>query len=140
MRCGGPKRCGAASGLRSAARRYLRPRLPAKRPHGPGGRDVDNTLNPYEIILRPLVTEKSTALSGANKYIFEVDIRANKPQIKNAVEKAFNVHVTTVNVMVMKGKPAGGRMMRRKTSWKSDWKKAIVTLVAEDKIELFEGV
>ena len=58
----------------------------------------------------------------------------------NAVEKAFNVTVTTVNVMVMKGKPAGGRMMRRKTSYKSDWKKAIVTLVAEDKIELFEGV
>jgi len=101
---------------------------------------VDNTLNPYEIIIRPLVTEKSTALSGANKYIFEVDIRANKPQIKNAVEKAFNVHVTGVNVMVMKGKPAGGRMMRRKTSHKSDWKKAVVTLVAEDKIELFEGV
>ena len=101
---------------------------------------MDNTLNPYEIIIRPLVTEKSTALSGANKYIFEVDIRANKPQIKNAVEKAFNVHVTGVNVMVMKGKPAGGRMMRRKTSYKSDWKKAIVTLVAEDKIELFEGV
>jgi len=101
---------------------------------------VDNTLNPYEVIIRPLVTEKSTALSGANKYIFEVDIRANKPQIKNAVEKAFNVHVTGVNVMVMKGKPAGGRMMRRKTSYKSDWKKAVVTLVAEDKIELFEGV
>ena len=101
---------------------------------------MDNTLNPYEVIIRPLVTEKSTALSGANKYIFEVDLRANKPQIKNAVEKAFNVHVTGVNVMVMKGKPAGGRMMRRKTSYKSDWKKAVVTLVAEDKIELFEGV
>ena len=101
---------------------------------------MDNTLNPYEIIIRPLVTEKSTALSGANKYIFEVDIRANKPQIKNAVEKAFNVHVTGVNVMVMKGKPAGGRNMRRKTTWKSDWKKAVVTLAAEDKIELFEGV
>jgi large subunit ribosomal protein L23 len=101
---------------------------------------VDNTLNPYEIIVRPLVTEKSTALSGANKYIFEVDIRANKPQIKSAVEKAFNVTVTGVNVMVMKGKPAGGRMMRRKTSYKSDWKKAVVTLAAEDKIELFEGV
>ena len=69
---------------------------------------MDNTLNPYEVIIRPLVTEKSTALSGANKYIFEVDLRANKPQIKNAVEKAFNVHVTGVNVMVMKGKPAGG--------------------------------
>ena len=101
---------------------------------------MDNTLNAYEIIIRPLVTEKSTALSGANKYIFEVDIRANKPQIKAAVEKAFNVRVTGVNVMVIKGKPSGGRMMRRKTSYKSDWKKAVVTLAAEDKIELFEGV
>jgi large subunit ribosomal protein L23 len=101
---------------------------------------VDNTLNPYEIILRPLVTEKSTALSGANKYIFEVDPRANKLQIRAAVEKAFNVTVTSVNVMVMKGKPTGGRMMRRKTSYKSDWKKAVVTLAADSKIELFEGV
>jgi large subunit ribosomal protein L23 len=101
---------------------------------------VDNTLNAYEIILRPLVTEKSTALSGANKYIFEVDMRANKPQIKAAVEKAFNVTVTGVNVMVMKGKARGGRMMRRKTTYGSDWKKAVVTLAAEDKIELFEGV
>jgi large subunit ribosomal protein L23 len=101
---------------------------------------VDNTLNAYEVILRPLVTEKSTALSGANKYIFEVDPRANKPQIKAAVEKAFDVTVTSVNVMVMKGKPSGSRNMRRKVTWKSDWKKAIVTLIAEDKIELFEGV
>ena len=58
------------------------------------------------------MTEKSTALSGANKYIFEVDMRANKPQIKEAVEKAFNVTVTGVNVMVMKGKSHGGRRVR----------------------------
>jgi large subunit ribosomal protein L23 len=101
---------------------------------------VDKQINPYAIILRPLVTEKSTALSAANQYIFEVDIRANKPQIKTAVEKAFNVHVTTVNTMVMKGKPRGSRRMGRKSTKATDWKKAIVTLVAEDKIELFEGV
>ena len=73
-----------------------------------------STMNPYAVILRPLVTEKSTALAGANKYIFEVDMRANKPQIKNAVEKAFNVTVTDVNIMVMKGKPRGGRRCGRK--------------------------
>ena len=101
---------------------------------------MDKSMNPLEVIVRPLVTEKSTALSGANKYIFEVDVRANKPQIKDAVEKAFNVTVTGVNTMMMKGKPSGGRMMRRKTSYKSDWKKAVVTLAPEDKIELFEGV
>ncbi len=101
---------------------------------------MDKALNPLEVILRPLVTEKSTALSGANKYIFQVDVRANKPQIKEAVEKAFDVTVLSVNTMKMKGKPSGGRMMRRKVSYGSDWKKAVVTLAPEDKIELFEGV
>ena len=101
----------------------------------------DNTINPYSIIMRPLVTEKSTALSAANKYIFEVDMRANKPQIKAAVEKAFSVNVVAVNVLVMKAKPrsrrAGGG---RRITYGSDWKKAIVSLAAGDKIELFEGV
>jgi large subunit ribosomal protein L23 len=101
---------------------------------------VDKQMNPYIVIRRPLVTEKSTALSGANKYIFEVDMRANKPQIKTAVEKAFDVTVTGVNVMVMKGKTRGNRRMGRKPSRGSDWKKAVVTLTAGDKIELFEGV
>jgi large subunit ribosomal protein L23 len=97
-------------------------------------------MNPLEVIIRPLVTEKSTALSGANKYIFEVSVRANKPQIKEAVEKAFEVTVTSVNTMMMKGKPRGSRNMRRKVTYGSDWKKAVVTLAPDDKIELFEGV
>jgi large subunit ribosomal protein L23 len=101
---------------------------------------VSNEINPFAIIVRPLVTEKSTALSGANKYIFEVDMRANKPQIKNAVETAFNVSVTAVNVMVMKGKPRGGRRAGRRLTYTSDWKKAVVTLGPDDRIELFEGV
>ena len=97
-------------------------------------------MNVYEVIKRPLVTEKSTVLSGANKYIFEVDMRANKPQIKEAVEKAFNVSVTDVNVMVMKAKPRGNRRFGRKVTYGSDWKKAVVTLVSGDKIQLFEGI
>jgi large subunit ribosomal protein L23 len=102
---------------------------------------VDNTISPYVIIRRPLVTEKSTALAYANKYIFEVDMRANKPQIKSAVEKAFNVTVTDVNVMVMKGKPRSSRQSGgRRINYGSDWKKAVVTLAYGDKIELFEGV
>jgi large subunit ribosomal protein L23 len=100
----------------------------------------DKTISPYSVIVRPLVTEKSTALSMANKYIFEVDMRANKPQIKSAVEKAFDVTVIDVNVMVMKGKPRGNRRMGRKLTYGSDWKKAVVTLAADDRIELFEGV
>ena len=101
---------------------------------------MDKSLSPYAVILRPLVTEKSTALAGANKYIFEVDPRANKPQIKTAVETAFSVTVTGVNVMVMKGKRRGGRRFGRRTTQGSDWKKAIVTLAPDDHIELFEGV
>jgi large subunit ribosomal protein L23 len=101
---------------------------------------MDKAMNPYAVILRPLVTEKSTALSGANKYIFEVDFRANKPQIKEAVEKAFDVTVTGVNVIVMKGKRHGSRRFRRRITQAPDWKKAIVTLAPEDHIELFEGV
>ena len=101
---------------------------------------MDKAINPYAVILRPLVTEKSTALSGAGKYIFEVDIRANKPQIKDAVEKAFNVTVTNVHVMVMKGKRRGNRRFGRRETRASDWKKAVITLAADDSIELFEGV
>lgn len=101
---------------------------------------MDKHISPYTVLRRPLVTEKSTALSGVNKYIFEVDIRANKPQIKAAVEQAFDVRVTDVNVMIMKGKPHGSRRMRRRVTYAPDWKKAIVTLVPEDSIELFEGV
>ena len=61
-------------------------------------------LHPYAILLRPLITEKSTSLAGQDKYVFEVDLRANKPQIREAVELAFNVTVRDVNTMVVKGK------------------------------------
>jgi large subunit ribosomal protein L23 len=101
---------------------------------------VDKRINPYSVILRPLVTEKSTELAGANKYIFEVDTRANKPQIKEAVEKAFDVTVTAVNVMNMKGKSHGGRRFGRRITHSPDWKKAVVTLAPDNHIELFEGV
>ena len=101
---------------------------------------MDNQMHPFAVILRPLVTEKSTALAGANKYIFQVDTRANKPQIKAAVEKAFSVTVMSVNVMNMKGKSRGGRRFGRRVTHSPDWKKAVVTLAPEDRIELFEGV
>jgi large subunit ribosomal protein L23 len=101
---------------------------------------LDKQLSPYAVILRPLVTEKSTELAGANKYIFEVDTRANKPQIRSAVEKAFEVRVTAVNVMIMKGKSRGGRRFGRRVTHSPDWKKAVVTLAPGDSIQLFEGV
>ena len=91
----------------------------------------------YEVLRRPIVTEKNTELMAQNKYVFEVAKKSNKALVKQAVEKAFNVHVLAVNIVVVQSKPRGfGRMRGRKPSWK----KAIVTLRPGDKIEIFEGV
>lgn len=91
----------------------------------------------YEVLRRPLITEKSTTLQAQSKYAFEIADGANKPMIKQAVEKAFKVTVTGVNVVTMRGKArrAGRRIIRT-----NPWKKAIVTLKVGDKIEFFEGV
>ena len=94
-------------------------------------------LHPYAVLLRPIITEKTTVLTGLDKYVFEVDIRANKNQVKEAIQTAFSVRVAEVNTLIMKGKP---KRFGRKTTKRPDWKKAIVTLVHGDKIELFEGI
>ena len=94
-------------------------------------------MHSYEILLRPLITEKNTMLVEHNKYAFEVARDANKPQIKDAVEKAFKVKVASVNVMRVPGKM---RRAGRRRGMTSPWKKAVVTLEPGDKIELFDGV
>jgi len=94
-------------------------------------------MNSYEVIRRPVITEKNTMLLERNKYTFEVAISANKPQIKEAVEKAFKVKVTAVNVMHVPGKMRRAGSRRGMTR---SWKKAVVTLEEGQKIELFEGV
>jgi large subunit ribosomal protein L23 len=91
----------------------------------------------YKVLNRPLVTEKNSALQAQGKYAFEVAQEANKAQIKQAVEKAFKVTVTGVNVMTVPGKR---RRMRGREVLSPSWKKALVTLKPGDKIELFEGV
>ncbi len=91
----------------------------------------------YEILRRPLITEKYTALQAQGKYAFEVAQDASKPQIKQAVEKVFKVNVTAVNVVTVPGKR---RMLGRRQLPARPWKKAVVTLKPGDKIELFEGV
>ncbi len=91
----------------------------------------------YEVLRRPLITEKNTSLQAQGKYVFEVANNANKQQVKLAVEMAFKVNVAAVNVMTVPGKKK--RMGRREVQNPS-WKKAIVTLKPGDKIELFEGV
>ncbi|SRR3990172_1285702 len=99
---------------------------------------MPKAVHPMDVIVRPLITEKATRLSGENKYAFAVRREANKVQVKEAVQQAFNVRVEAVNIMNMKGKPRRtrtGRVMHR-----PDWKKAVVTLVPGDKLELFEGI
>jgi len=91
----------------------------------------------YEVLRRPLVTEKNARLQMEGKYAFQVAKAATKPQIKQAVEVSFKVKVTAVNVMKVPGKER--RMGRRQVRTPS-WKKAIVTLQAGDKIEFFENV
>ena len=96
-------------------------------------------MNVYDIIKRPVITEQSTENIADKKYVFMVDINANKTEIKAAVEEIFGVKVTKVNTVRMQGKvkrtgayPAGKR---------AAYKKAIVTLTADSKtIEFFEGM
>jgi large subunit ribosomal protein L23 len=93
-----------------------------------------------EIIRRPVITEKSNILaSEVNQYTFVVDPRANKVQIKEAIELAWpDVTVEKVRVMNMPAKRA--RRWRRVTTRKTGWKKAVVTLAPGSSIDLFEGV
>jgi large subunit ribosomal protein L23 len=95
-------------------------------------------VNPYEILRRPVITEKNTYLMEKGRYAFEVARGANKPQIKAAVETAFpNVKVLAVNTMIM---PSKERRRGRIVGQLPAWKKAVVTLREGDRIELFEGV
>ena len=91
----------------------------------------------YEVLRRPLITEKNTDLQAQGKYAFEIAREANKQQIKQAVEKAFNVKVTAVNVSTVPGKR---RRVGRRQVLTPSRKKAIVTLQPGDKIGFFEGV
>jgi large subunit ribosomal protein L23 len=95
-------------------------------------------MHVYEVLRRPVVTEKSNRQAEElNQYTFEVDPRANKIQVKQAVEEAFGVTVLKVNIMRMPGKT---RRFGRRVTRTPSWKKAVVTLAPGDRIELFEGV
>jgi len=91
---------------------------------------------PHDIIIRPVITERSTDLQEMNKYVFEVDKRANKTEIKQAVEKIFGVKVKKVNTIIVPRKP---KTYGRYSGYTKEWKKAIVTLTPDSKkIEMFE--
>jgi large subunit ribosomal protein L23 len=92
-------------------------------------------LRPYQVLVRPLVTEKGTHLSTHhNAYTFAVNLHATKSDVKNAVQELFNVRVLEVNTQIRHGKK---RRYRNKVGQLKDWKRAIVTLHPDDKIEFF---
>jgi large subunit ribosomal protein L23 len=92
----------------------------------------------YDIIRRPVVTEKtSIQKEEANQVTFEVDRKANRIEVRRAIERIFNVRVVNVRTMQIRGKfKRRGRVLGKRR----DWKKAIVTLRPGDRIEFFEGV
>lgn len=89
--------------------------------------------NAYSLVKSILMTEKGTYLGPQGKYIFWVDKRSNKIDIKNAVEEIYKVKVTAVNTLTMRGKVKRVRYQEGRTS---DWKKAVVTLKKGEKIDL----
>ncbi len=93
-------------------------------------------MNPYKVIKGPVITERTTFLKEKeNKYVFIVDKRVNKRQIKNAVEELFNVDVEKIRTMIMPGKL---RRLGRYSGYKPDWKKAIVKLESGQEIKIVE--
>jgi len=101
-------------------------------------------MNIEDIIICPILSEKSNMISSQNKYVFKVVIKSNKLQIKSAIEKRFNVKVSKVSTMNFKGKVknttirSSGNVIRTSGS-RRNWKKAIVTLIEGNKIDLVEG-
>ncbi|MCL2208922.1 MAG: 50S ribosomal protein L23 [Treponema sp.] len=90
-----------------------------------------------DILLEPVLSEKANQLREEGKYVFKVDPKATKIQIKEAVRKLFNVNPVSCNVMVVGGKP---KRLRYRKGYTSSWKKAIVRLSKGEKIPIFEGV
>ena len=90
-----------------------------------------------QILIEPVLSEKVNLLREEGKYVFKVDPRANKAQIKEAVAKLYNVHPVSCNVMRVGGKP---KRLRSRPGYTSSWKKAIVKLPKDEKIGIFEGV
>lgn len=94
-------------------------------------------MNKFDVLIRPIITEKTTLLMQENKYTFQVPLTANKVEIRKAVESIFNVKVEKVATIRVLGKT---KRMGRTMGKRSDYKKAIVTLKDGESIELFEGV
>jgi large subunit ribosomal protein L23 len=97
-------------------------------------------MNPYDVIIRPIDTEKTRyQASELSQYTFEVDQRANKIEVKRAIEAIYDVDVVAVNVMIVPAK-ASSRRGRRRIVRRPVWKKAVVTLAEGQRLDVFEGV
>ncbi len=96
-----------------------------------------NDLTPYDVIIRPIITEKSTLNFANSTYTFEVDSRVNKYQVRDAIEKLYNVEVENVRIMNYKGKP---KRYGRSEGYTRSFKKAVVKLREGFKIQEFEGL
>ena len=94
-------------------------------------------MNYESILIEPVLSEKANIMREEGKYVFKVDPKATKPQIKEAVRKLFNVNPVSCTVMVVGGKP---KRLRNRPGYTSSWKKAVVRLAKNEKIAVFEGV
>jgi len=90
-----------------------------------------------DILLEPVLSEKANLLREQGKYVFKVSLSANKVQVKEAVQRLFNVHPISCSIMVVGGKP---KRLRNRAGYTATWKKAIVKLPKDEKIGIFEGV
>ncbi|MFP4362628.1 MAG: 50S ribosomal protein L23 [Spirochaetia bacterium] len=89
-----------------------------------------------QVIIEPVVTEKTNEMKETNKYVFKVDARASKTQVTDAIQKLFSVTPVNCNVMNVKRKP---KRQRYQIGYTATWKKAVVTLAPGDTIDIFEG-
>jgi large subunit ribosomal protein L23 len=99
-------------------------------------------MQTVEVLMRPVVSEKSTDLAHDNKYTFEVSPRANKIEVRRAVEDRYGVHVTSVRIMTMPAKQKGAGFIginKRRRGLTTPWKKAVVTVAAGERIDDFFG-
>ncbi|MDR2663821.1 MAG: 50S ribosomal protein L23 [Treponema sp.] len=94
-------------------------------------------MNYESILIEPVLSEKANILREQGKYVFKVDPRATKLEIKDAVRKLFNVHPVSCTVIVVGGKP---KRLRNRPGYTATWKKAVVRLAKDEKIGIFEGV
>ena len=94
-------------------------------------------MNYEQVLIEPVLSEKANILREQGKYVFKVDPRATKIQIKEAIRRLYNVHPVSCNVMIVGGKP---KRQRSRPGYTASWKKAIVRLAKDEKISIFEGV